>query len=1228
MPTLDPPTHHGAMTRSATTRGSAPRAVPVTGMLCAFIGLLFGAAPALAQSTVAYVAASGSAPSTGPVSAVTLTAPAGIAAGDLMVAFVAQNTGTLPAVSTAPAGWTQVLEQDNGASIGGSVYYKFATVADVGGTTTYTWTCSAAAYSGGVILAFSGADTISPVIVSGSKSYAASKTWKAPTITPGVANTMLVVLLAGDAGSDAAMTSPAGTTSAYFGETGAAASGIALGAFYQSLSASTATGVYQSSGNTSAVNIGAMLALQPAPAAAPGPASLWHFDEASWPTTAGAVIDSSGNGYNGTAIAGATTASTSPAISGNPGTCGYGTFNGSTQYVAINGPHLTGPFTVTAWIQPTVTNSAGGRIWYDDTNLDGYALSFGDSGNTNKMRLYIRQPATVIAQGSLALSLNTWYFVAGVLDSTVTDTITVYVLDAAGDLLDQESTAISGFTPSSSTLLAIGGNTNQATETTKYRFQGDIDEVTTYTSALSASQIQQLATQTHSCSATTPDHFGISDAGTAVNCQASPVTITALSSTQSPVATTGTITVSTSTGHGDWSLTSGGGTFVAGASNSGTASYTYVTADNGAVTLSLKDTYPETVTINVVDGNITQKSGTALASQQPPLTFVASGFRITNGANLATTIGTQVAGKTSTQSLALQAVRTDTNTGACTAVFTSGTTVNVGLAYQCNNPTTCIAGQTLGITNNGATTNIAANPASGVTAYTTVPLKFSTANSEAPFSLNYSDAGQITLDAHYSIPLGSGAGSGNFMNGASQFVVQPYNFTLSSIKCTTYGAGTCASSLAAPGNNPGATSAAGAAFIQAGQPFSASVTATNFAGAATPNFGQETSPAAVTLTANLVAPAGGDAAALNNAAAFGSFAGGIATGTAFNWPEVGIITLTPSVANYLGSGTVTGTASGDVGRFIPNAFAAALNTPVFGTGCSAGGFSYLGQPLTYTVAPVLTATALAAGGATTRNYTGPFLKLTNGSLTGRTYTPTPASPALNISGLPSTAVDPVIADLGTGQATLTFSAGSGLSFSRGSAIAPFNANIALSINVIDTDGVAAANPVTFGGATGISFSTSAAQYYGRLALRDAVGSELLNLPMALNTQYYLSTSQGFTTNTADSCTAAPAIAFSNYQQNLTAGETCVLDTGNPGRSGVGCAAPASAGMQYLSPAAAGNFNLVLGAPGAGDTGALSVTATAPSWLQYNWGSGVNPSGMATFGVFPGPASRVHQREVY
>ncbi len=728
--------------------------------------------------------------------------------------------------------------------------------------------------------------------------------------------------------------------------------------------------------------------------------------------------------------------------------------------------------------------------------------------------------------------------------------------------------------------------------------------------------------------AVAPDHFAIGDAGTAVNCQASPVTITAHNSSHQPVATTGTIQVSTSTGHGDWSLTTGAGVFVAGASNSGTASYTYSSADAGVVVLSLQDTTAETVTINVVDGSVTQKSGSAIASEQPPLTFVPSGFRITNGSNVGTAIGTQIAGKISTQSLALQAIRTDTNTGACTAAFASGTTVAVNLGFQCNNPALCIAGQTMTVTNNGVTTSIAGNPNGGTSNSTSVPLKFSTANAEAPIALNYSDVGQVTLRAAYSIPLKSGAASGNTMLGASQFIVQPYNFTLSNIHCTSFAAGSCNTALGSPGNNPAASSAAGTVFLPAGQPFSATVTASNFAGAATPNYGQETPAQGVTLAANLVLPAGGDAAALNNPAAFGSFSAGVASGTTFNWPEVGIISLTPSVASYLGTGTVTGTSSADVGRFIPNAFAVALNTPLIGTSCTSGNFSYLGQPLSYAVAPVISVTAQAQGGATTRNYTGAFLKLTNSSLTARTYSTTPASPALDTSGLPATSQDPAIVDLGNGQASLTYSAGTGLKFVRGGAIAPFSANLTLSENILDTDGVAAPNPVSFGGAGGMSFSAGATQYYGRLALRDALGSELLDLPMQLTTQYYLSATAGFTTNTADSCSVAPAIAFSNYQLNLTAGKTCVRDSGSPGASGAGCAAAAAPSEKYLSIASAGNFNLNLAAPGAGNSGAASVTATAPSWLQYPWALATSPTALATFGVFPGPASRIYQRETY
>ena len=711
-----------------------------------------------------------------------------------------------------------------------------------------------------------------------------------------------------------------------------------------------------------------------------------------------------------------------------------------------------------------------------------------------------------------------------------------------------------------------------------------------------------------------PDHYAVTTPGTAVNCAPAAVTITAHTATHMAFATTDIIALSTSTGHGDWTLTTGGGTFTAGSANSGTATYAYSATDYGAVVLALRDTYPETVAINVTDGSITAKSGNALASEDGPLTFAPSGFRFTNGSNVATSIGTQVSGVSSTQSLALQAVRTDTNTGACTAVFASGTTVNVGLAYQCNNPSSCVSGQTFTVTNNSISTNIASNPGSALATYTSVPLKFSTANGEAPFSMSYSDAGQVTLAAKYNIPLGSGAGSGNTMTGAGVFVVRPYTLKLTNIKRTS-------NNFA----NPAASTATGTVFIGAGQPFTTTVTASNYQGNATPNFGQELSPTTVALTSALVLPTSGHNPAVSGG--FSGFTGGVATGTAFNWAEVGIITLTPGVTNYLSSGAITGTTSVNVGRFIPNNFATTLNTPVFGTACSPTGktpFTYIGQPFTYTVAPVITATAQALGGTTTQNYTGSLMRLSNSSLTARAYTPTPTSNALTLTGLPTTAVDPTIADLGTGSVTLTFSAGSGLSFTRGTAIAPFSANIALAQNVIDLDSVAAANPVTFGATTGISFSTSTVQRYGELVAQNSVGSELLDLPVPLTVQYYQSGTQGFVTNTDDTCTTAPTLAFNNYQVNLIAGKTCVRDSGSPGASGLGCTAAASTGQRYSATASSGNFNLILAAPGAGYNGAVTVTATAPSWLQYP----SNPSAIATFGEFPGSASRVYQREVY
>jgi hypothetical protein len=736
---------------------------------------------------------------------------------------------------------------------------------------------------------------------------------------------------------------------------------------------------------------------------------------------------------------------------------------------------------------------------------------------------------------------------------------------------------------------------------------------------------------------TLPDHFAISHAGTAVNCQPETVTVTAHTAAHVPLATTATIDLATSTGRGDWALVSGGGTFVPGARNSGTASYTYAATDLGRVVLALRDTFPETVSIGVVSAAATERSGTATAAEDPPLTFAPTGFRITNGANVPVAIGTRTAGVSSqsgagAQTLALQAIRTDTNTGACTNAFASGTTATVGLAYQCTDPTTCVAGQTFTVSNGSTTTAIAANPASGVSAYTPVPLQFTTANGEAPIVIAYSDVGRVTLRARYDLPLRDGTASGNAMLGASAFVVRPAGFALQGIRCTNFVAGGCNTALGAPGLNPGATAADGPVFLPAGRPLTIGVTALNAQGAATPNYGRETAPESVRLTPTIVLPAGGNAPAL--AGAFGAFAGGSASGAAFSWPEVGIVRFTPSVADgdYLGAGDVLGTPSGNVGRFVPASFGTSVNSPVFATGCASGGFTYVGQSFGYAVPPVVTVTALAADGVTTtRNYTGAFLRLTNATLPPRTYASSGGA-ALDLAGLPTAAADPAIADLGGGRVTLTYGAGTGLRFARSTPLAPFTANVSLGVEVTDADGVTAPAAVVFGAGGGIAFSTGAQQRYGRLALRSAAGSDLLDLPVRLTLQHWLDGARGFTTSTDDQCTSAPAITLRDFRRNLAAGETCVRDSGAPGTSGTGCAAPSALGQRYRATAVNGDFGLVLAAPGAGNSGAVTVEAAAPAWLRFDWdaaAAGVeNPSALATFGVYEGTRQRIYQRETY
>ncbi|MEX2366742.1 MAG: LamG-like jellyroll fold domain-containing protein, partial [Pseudohongiellaceae bacterium] len=149
-----------------------------------------------------------------------------------------------------------------------------------------------------------------------------------------------------------------------------------------------------------------------------GPAlAQWNMDQSVWSGTTDEVVDSSGNDYHGTANNGAITNDNTPAIPGSPGTCRYGTFDGSNDYIALPGfPDLTGSFTITTWINPhDIGNDQ--RIFADDeNNSGGYAFSLGDGGD-GRLRFFSRNVSPVSLDSPVVISANSWHHVAAVHNS-------------------------------------------------------------------------------------------------------------------------------------------------------------------------------------------------------------------------------------------------------------------------------------------------------------------------------------------------------------------------------------------------------------------------------------------------------------------------------------------------------------------------------------------------------------------------------------------------------------------------------------------------------------------------------------------------------------------------------------------------------------------------------------------------------------------------------------------
>ncbi|MFY0678265.1 MAG: hypothetical protein JXR18_13365 [Neptuniibacter sp.] len=753
------------------------------------------------------------------------------------------------------------------------------------------------------------------------------------------------------------------------------------------------------------------------------------------------------------------------------------------------------------------------------------------------------------------------------------------------------------------------------------------------------------------------DHYSISHSGSGISCLAEDVTISAHDSSHSVVdAEDASITVNASNNVGNWTLKTGSGSFSNGTSDDGEATYTFAASETSVV-LSYSYTGTGTFGFNVTDGSITESSGSAIAADDPSITFDTTEFRFIDSSDNEV-IPTQIAGKASnvapnSETLYLQAITTsDDNPADCDPLFTDGTAVDIDFAAQCDDPSTC-AGQTFSFTGN-ETTNIATNAATPATpaSYTTVEMLFGV-DAKALFSFTYNDAGQMQLHASY-----TAVDTGAVLTGASsQFVVRPFAFGFPSVTAGAL-------------SNPAGDEATGDGFVSAGSSFNASVNAYLYSDAddtnsdgipdaidndsdgvldivadvtdngVTPNFeGTATLSADATYFTPLVGNAGalGPAGGLDVSLAIGTSP---ALSGDLSYSEVGSFYLRAGLSNYMGE--VIPSEFKKVGRIFPDHFVLVSNDLI--AACDSGThFTYMQQP--FETFSYYVEARSADDQVTTRYdigwYTGTasiMLQAENADdgtdLSARVDIDTAID---TISGWQLGVIDRTNPTQGTASSAI-----STLTFSRqgdetGLEDGPFNL-LQLGLKVdseldsrdfSDSDKDMKADSAGACGAAcdAVQVGNTQIVRYGRLYIQSAHGPENALLPVPFSVQYWNGSS--FVTSTDDSCSALPLtdITFDGNSIDTVANRTVAIGGGNTtGSFGI-----SGANAQPTS----GSYNLEFSAPGAGNTGYFNIgISNVPNWLRYDWdqnGSADDssmPDALITFGRARGNDRMIFWQERY
>lgn len=729
--------------------------------------------------------------------------------------------------------------------------------------------------------------------------------------------------------------------------------------------------------------------------------------------------------------------------------------------------------------------------------------------------------------------------------------------------------------------------------------------------------------------------------GSTCTSQPVPVTIAALDG-QGNVLTgyTGQVILTVSSNSGTANLTPdvAQGTLTFDGPNPATGypqwTYQFVPADQGEITLDLTDTTAETVTVTVQD------FGTGVTNTSGPITFEGGSLVIANAPGA---IPVPIAGRP--QDMTVTAyngcqVRTGLNT--------SHKKMIVWITPAPNQPAGARAPTVTGNTVPPETTPpLPSNPGA--------PMELAFTHGVADFTLNTTDIGKYLLNWCFAQGNGGGHGHGGGGNGgicgSAPITVIPYDL------------------LVDVSQNPGAQSPTDPVFTKAGVPFSATVTAYAWSNTDTCG-GTDCSPPtgsgiSVDTANNLILthftwpvsitaatpflPSQGVLGSVDNGSL--TVSGGSGTVNDLEYSEVGSVTLEATASNYLDTPGVNATgysyfagggglpASSYVGRFTPDHFNVTVNQPTFDAGCGAD-FTYLGQPLNYATAPVVTITAVNAQGGTTQNYSNfgtnaDWWKLPD-------ITPTysdphaPANLGVTVDAGMAAFSPPTSTNTAPGSVTTTFSGPLSYTLPDTGAkpdpiASPFDSDITVTFPVQDADGIVAepANPFSF--SIGFAPGDSSTIRQGRLVIPNAYGSELLDLNDPMETQYYLGPATGWETATQDQCTTGVTLALSEPSGGgpIVPSDTCVWDPSN--QSGLSCGTSGKTGEDFSEPPTNGIFNLWFKAPGV--TGPLTLDAQSlPSWLEYDWnGTGQDnqmPTGTLNFGIYHANPAQIYWYEIY